>query len=192
MPGYVSTIALRHCHHYNRTAAIVNTAALTPLGLTQEALAQNIMDHKMLANWHILTAAQILGSPIKLPKATTGLLVTGYSSQFLDQRRLKDEDSLQAKIRCEFGNHFELPFSLLVLSQTLPNTNFKEAKWPWYNGPFQSDPTWSIEPMRKKTDEVTGFALTRHHLGKDDRWENTWSILNRFEFPLRETESLID
>jgi len=181
--AYVSLVALQH----SKRAAIINTGALTPLGITHEAIARKTMGPEHLEiTWQLLSIEKILRSGIeRLPAGTNGLLVTGYSATILDQGERENENRLQAAIRAKFNSYLDSPFSLLVLSETLPNKSFEHISLPWYNGPFQPNTTWSIEPLGP-LDEVSGFSLTQHHLGHDKGrgLARVWSNIGRFEFAL--------
>ncbi len=172
--AYVSLMALFQSRpHYQ---VIVNTGALKPLEITHEALAREIVGSNLSrkTTWHVVSIEDILRSrQVALPAGATGLLVTGYSSHFLDHpadgQLLENEQRLQFAIREVFYNEqmARRCLSIIVLSETLPHIKFDgsvQPDLPWNSGPFQPDTTWSIEPL-ENTGQPAGFSLVRQHLG---------------------------
>lgn len=183
--AYVARLAL--AHRRPNLQVIINTGELDPLGITHEALAKEIVA-SLSGDWHIASIAHILQNKrLCLPNKIAGLLVTGYSSLFLNGKESSaDENTIQSSIRSEWYNRStstRLP--LIILSENLPDKDFMNANLPWYNAPFNDESTFSISQLGT-ADNFAGLRLTWHHLGYDETsvTRNAWTEKKAFEYDL--------
>lgn len=148
-----TSLAVEIAVRQSRGTAIVN---INESGVTQAEIA-----HRLSADYFIVTVGDIVNKKInfyELPKDIKGILVTGYSDAVIKNE--ENEKRLQSFVRAaafERGSNAGR-FSVVVLSDTLPDTEFMRATLPWFNGPFDgADSVWSI---KKAEGDV---SLIRHN-----------------------------
>lgn len=173
-----AVLALRRAVSLSQGAALVN---MGESGLDQVEMARRLPNYYQLVTVEEILERKVWG----IPKEKKGLVVTGYSKDFLED--LLEERKVESFIRAQVNNRGGTvggDFCLLVLSDSLPSGDvFHDANLPWFNGPFQGgDSVWSIKPLER------GVLLIRHDLKHEmvrdpkPHYVETWVIKQEIPF----------
>ena len=113
----------------------------------------NQLDIAARVGFNHVTVQDIIDDKVsaETDKYPGGIVVTGYSNQIISDG-IDIENKVQNFVRSLYNNVTAgkgKDFSILILSNSLPDTGFMDVNLRWYNGPFSiNDPVWSL-----KTDE---------------------------------------
>lgn len=134
------------------SAALIDISGLKGLG--EEEIAA------LFPNLKRLSTDDILNDSADIDESFDGLLLLGYSDKLI--KNIEHEKKVQAFVR-HFANQGALNGqrrTVLVVSSTLPNINFRNPNFPWYNGPF-GDSVWTIN------EGVSGLELIPQQIAED-------------------------
>lgn len=165
--------ALQMAVSQSHGAAIVNVGEI---GIHQNNLIDGLPE-----NYHPVDTKEIFSGHAKMPNDKTALVVTGYT-KFPDYKKMQEQRIQQfVRATAAMRNLNEGQFSVLVLSDSLPDENiFNDASLPWFNGPFRDEGSvWSVR-IQPNSIELIKFRprseILRDPLRQIRVWEDTQHI----------------
>lgn len=142
--GMLSTAAqlIETALYRSKGAAIVHID-----GFDQNELAKKIHQHHFVSSTDELLEDQFKYLP---PNEPITWIITGYSNRF--SKEPETEAKLQNIIRAQWNTRGRENLSLIVLSDSLPDTSFMKSHLPWFNGPFEDNPVYAVTAVGDKVE----------------------------------------